>query len=100
MYGIIYEITPDDKVVLDKYEGTNYEKKFLPIELLTPSENGETNTKTTKNALVYVDTADITLGRPRDEYIPRMNRAIEDALEAGIPQSYIDTYIRPFIPLE
>ncbi|KAH9961621.1 hypothetical protein BJV74DRAFT_799822 [Russula compacta] len=64
-------VTTDNftKVVLDKYEGTNYKRKFLPIELLTPSDNGETNMNITKNVLIYMDTTDIMSGCPRDEKI-------------------------------
>jgi gamma-glutamylcyclotransferase len=39
-------------------------------------------------------------GPPRAEYITRINRAVEDARQEGIPHEYIDKYIRPFIPAD
>jgi gamma-glutamylcyclotransferase len=101
VYGLMYEISVKDEEVLDKCEGVpnEYVKRIVPLELITSSSNGETTTGTL-DTLVYIDVDRTKRDRPRTEYIHRMNMAMKDALEKGVPQSYIDTYIRLFIPPE
>ena len=102
MYGFIYEISSKDEQSLDNYEGVpyDYEKKIIPLELITCSGGGEADEKRTINALVYVDVTRTSRGLPKTEYIHRINMAFKDGLQKGIPQSYVDKYIRPFIPAE
>lgn len=49
--------------------------------------------------LVYVDEERVRLGFPRDEYIPRMNRAIREAESIGFPKRWADEVMRKSIPL-
>jgi len=49
--------------------------------------------------LVYIDVVRKKIGPPKDEYVYRMNMAIADALEKGVPKDYIDKNLRQFIPL-
>ncbi|GFF28108.1 hypothetical protein IFM61606_10094 [Aspergillus udagawae] len=49
--------------------------------------------------LVYVDEERVRLGFPRDEYIPRMNRAIQEAESIGFPKHWADDVMRKSIPL-
>ncbi|KAI9372024.1 hypothetical protein BJX61DRAFT_471767 [Aspergillus egyptiacus] len=49
--------------------------------------------------LVYVDEQRVKLGKPKDEYVPRMNRAIKEAVELGFPADWAERVIRSFIPL-
>jgi gamma-glutamylcyclotransferase len=101
VYGFVYEIGSKDEQTLDVYEGVphSYEKKIIPLELITRSGDGETE-KRTINALVYIDGARISRDLPKTEYIQRINMGVKDALQKGIPQSYVDKYIRPSIPSE
>lgn len=48
--------------------------------------------------LIYVDVVRKTDAPPKTEYIYRMNMAIADAIKEGVPKTYIDKYLRPFIP--
>jgi hypothetical protein len=57
-------------------------------------------TKKTIQALIYIDIVNTTPDVPKTEYIHRINMAMQDALTEGIPQSYIEKYVRPFIPPE
>ena len=82
---------------MDGNEGPDYETRLFPVELI---KKGEADTKTTKTALIYLDPTHTTPGSPTSGSIHAMNKAIKDGLEAGIPQSYIDKYIRPLIPEE
>ena len=100
--GFIYELNPKDEASLDVYENVNvnYEKRTVPVHLSTSPGDDETAAKQTVQALIYIDFANTTPDDPKTEYIYRINMAMQDALKEGIPQSYIDKYIRPFIPPE
>jgi gamma-glutamylcyclotransferase len=104
VYGFVYEIGPQDEESLDGCEGVPlvYEKKVIPIKLklTTSSGDDETATKRIIEAIVYVDFVRTTRDVPRTEYVHRINMGLKDALPRGIPQSYVDKYIRPFIPPE
>jgi gamma-glutamylcyclotransferase len=102
VYGFIYELNPKNEASLDIYEGAPriYDKKIHPVQLRTSPGNGETATKKTINALVYIDTVSTSPDVPKTEYIHRINLALQDGIKNGVPQSYIDKYIRPFIPAE
>ncbi|KKK19841.1 hypothetical protein ARAM_004946 [Aspergillus rambellii] len=58
-----------------------------------PGEGGEVK------VLVYVDEERVEMGSPKDEYVPRMNRAIREAVELGFPGDWAEEVMRPFIPL-
>lgn len=67
------------------------------------SEDGDSPVDVTKegeqrDVLVYIDRNRTTDDKPKDEYIYRMNRGIEDGLKAGIPKDYVDQAMRKFIP--
>jgi gamma-glutamylcyclotransferase len=100
VYGFIYELNPNNEASLDIYEGAPriYDKKIHPVQLRTSPGDGETATKKTIDALVYIDTVSTSPDVPKTEYIHRINMALRDGLKNGVPQSYIDKYIRPFIP--
>jgi hypothetical protein len=98
----MYELSVKDEELLDGYEGVSldvYEKRIIPLELITSSSNGEAANKIV-DALVYIDFARTRRDLPKTEYIHRINMGVKDALEKGVPQSYIDTYFRSFIPPE
>ena len=100
VYGFIYELNPKNEASLDIYEGSPriYDKKIHPVQLTMSSGDGETATERTIDALVYIDTNSTSPDVPKTEYIHRINMALQDGLENGVPRSYIDKYIRPFIP--
>jgi gamma-glutamylcyclotransferase len=108
VYGSVYELNPKDEESLDKCEGFPfiYDKRITPIDLKLPAttssdnDSNETATKRTMDVMVYIDFANTTRDVPRTEYIHRINMGLKDSLQRGIPQSYIDRYIRPFIPAE
>jgi len=102
VYGFLYELSPKDEKALDQCEGVPlmYEKRIIPIQLITSSGNGKTAAKKTIDALVYIDFVNTSRDVPQTEYIHRINMGLKDALQMGISQSYIDKYIRPSIPPE
>lgn len=93
VYGMTYLLTPDDERILDTFElkpdVTSYTKKILEVE----TADGKL-----VDSLVYVDVTQLSVGEPWPEYVNRMNSGIDDALREGMPQDYVDTYLRPFIP--
>jgi gamma-glutamylcyclotransferase len=51
-----------------------------------------------QQALVYASGRYTDEGDSREEYVDRMNLGIADALKLGIPEEYVQTYIRSYIP--
>jgi hypothetical protein len=100
----VYEISPKDEEALDVCEGfpNIYDKRIIPIRLkvTTSPSNDETTAKRTIDTMVYIDFTSTNRDVPKTEYIHRINMGVKDALQRDIPKSYIDTYIRPFIPSE
>ncbi|KAB8070646.1 hypothetical protein BDV29DRAFT_180642 [Aspergillus leporis] len=126
VYGVLYEMDPRDERLLDGYEGVDHSS--LPSRAthkvpahIRPTEQGrgeynkwyvtatvtvwldEEQRKRRKGnpieTLVYVDEERVKLGPPRDEYIPRMNRAIREAESLGFPKKWADGVMRKSIPL-
>lgn len=50
--------------------------------------------------LVYIDRKRVTDDKPKEEYVYRMNRGIDDAITMGVPVAYVKEVMRPFIPAE
>ncbi|KAK0701878.1 hypothetical protein B0T26DRAFT_757852 [Lasiosphaeria miniovina] len=48
--------------------------------------------------LVYVSETYVQTGEPRDEYVDRMNRAMEDGVAMGIPTAFFLNTVREHIP--
>ncbi|KAK0210972.1 Butirosin biosynthesis, BtrG-like protein [Desarmillaria ectypa] len=95
VYGFLYKINAKDEKVLDQYEGvsTSYQKKILPVMLLGTDGKDDTII----HCLVYVDTGRVLDSIPKDEYIERMNKGIADAVKEGVPEDYIEKYLRRYI---
>ncbi|KAF9782789.1 hypothetical protein BJ322DRAFT_1072619 [Thelephora terrestris] len=93
VYGLVYELGPTDEATLDQIE-SSYSKHTAGIELQSEDHKEGPVVK----GLVYVDEKRIDEAAPREEYIHRMNRGIDDAIKKGLPKWYIDKYLRKFIP--
>ncbi|KAI9773057.1 MAG: hypothetical protein M1840_008177 [Geoglossum simile] len=102
VYGLVYELDGNDERILDRCEGVPhvYEKQEHPIEIFREgiAPLGDGSKGETVDGLVYVDVQRVLKSHPREEYIDRMNMAIRDALKAGVPQWYMDKYVRGSIP--
>ncbi|KAH8827036.1 hypothetical protein DL96DRAFT_1228967 [Flagelloscypha sp. PMI_526] len=93
VYGLLFELDSDDEARLDGYEGVpeSYEKQFHSVTTL--------NDEKIKDALVYVDVQRVQGGyKAKEEYISRMNKAIDDGLKEGVPNEYVEKVLRPYIP--
>jgi hypothetical protein len=52
----------------------------------------------TVSMLVYVDRVRTAEGKPKTEYVDRMNFGIRDAVRLGVPGGYVESVMRRFIP--
>ena len=135
VWGVVYNMGPEDEARLDLYEGHNdsrnpnpvvnpdpqsqewkpylqggwdYNKHYLPFTvtkwLRDPNEYGvevpdwSSSTQTTIRSLVYVDELRTRPGNIKHEYVGRMNRAIEECVKLGVPQRWVDSVMRKYIP--
>lgn len=73
------------------------EQRVLRMGAAAVAGSGSASQVTT--VLVYVDEERVRLGFPRDEYIPRMNRAIREAVSIGFPKHWAEEVMRKSIPL-
>jgi len=111
VYGSVFSLAPADEEKLDGFEGVpvNYVKEHWAVEF-SPKDRPENEIGKKGNrplqasvagsldTLVYIDRKRQEESTPNAEYIPRMNHAIADGIACGIPKSYMDRYLRPFIP--
>jgi len=106
VWGLVYFLTPVDEEGLDLNEGVPdaYTKEVHRIDFWTSELHNlkyeiDTELKPLKkDALVYIDRKRIEDGKPRPEYVVRMNHGIEDALKFGVPAEYVEKVMRTFIP--
>ena len=81
VYGVIYEISDAEKIILDGIEGAGYDCVDITPTLLT----GETI-----NAHCYIANTHDSDVLPYDWYIKHVHRG---ALEAGVPKAYSDAIL-------
>ncbi|EEA18802.1 hypothetical protein TMatcc_010654 [Talaromyces marneffei ATCC 18224] len=124
VFGILYEMTPEDEYLLDGYEGVDhsapasqygdtipiavrpreqehgaYNKWYVPAKVIKWLVTKETdNEEDDITVLVYVDEKRVTVGPPKFEYVDRMNRAIRESLELGMPGKWMQSVMRKHIP--
>ena len=96
VYGLVYKLSRSDEDNLDRAEHVPdwYTKKKMDIEL--QRSVGEEKS-TALWGLVYIDRI-VEEGEPLEEYIDRVNKGIEDAVKEGMPEWYVEDYMRKFIP--
>lgn len=105
VWGMVYTLSPADESQLDKNEGVPvaYTKEYLPCEFWhanSPHTKIDVTRSMTdrRDMLIYVDRQRTSPGTPREEYIYRMNRGIEDAVGCGVPGAYVEGVVRGYIP--
>ncbi|KLU83543.1 hypothetical protein MAPG_02600 [Magnaporthiopsis poae ATCC 64411] len=104
VYGVVYELQPDDERWLDVFQDTaeKYRKWVLDVELIRgPPGSTTTTTTTTVPALVYLNSSRRCMVPrwPREaRYADKMNRAIDCARDKfQLPDGYVEKAIRPTI---
>lgn len=99
VYGLLYVLDEEDEKALDIAEGVPdcYVKMMLGVEAFGGDEMGNGVKSNEVEVLVYVDVARTGIGVCKEEYVARMNRGITDAVERGMPQSYVDRVLRKWV---
>ena len=69
-------------------------EKAQKVEIAVGSNGGSVK----KELLVYIDRKRTKDASPKKEYMHRINMGVGDAVELGIPQSYVDDVVRNIIP--
>ncbi|KAI6514532.1 hypothetical protein MCOR10_008603 [Pyricularia oryzae] len=114
VWGVLYHLCPEDEKMLDITEGAGFAciKYYADVEVLLPARPRSTGSSSTSSseseaeansymvpALIYVDRHRVKPSMPREDYVARMNRGIEEAqARYGLPEGYVQRAIRPFIP--
>lgn len=98
VYGVLYELTPDDEDMLDACEGVPFAYEKRDIEA-TKIEGKDLTTGDKVQVLAYIDFKRVSPSSPKSEYVDRMNRGIQEAMKDwNLPKAYVDAVMRPFIP--
>ena len=105
VYALAYTLNSWDESRLDRNEGVPvaYQKDTLKVEFWEsaggkPVNVTDRHSVRTREMLVYIDYDGTHEAKPKEEYIYRMNKGIDDAIEAGVPAEYVDRVMRRFIP--
>ncbi|TQV91972.1 AIG2-like family protein [Cordyceps javanica] len=105
VWGLAYSLQPEDEAELDVIERvpTHFTKNIIQAQLWEPmaadgAPADPARTGRLVGALVYISHERTATGKPRDEYVVRMNHAIADALSSGVPPSYVENVLRKWIP--
>jgi gamma-glutamylcyclotransferase (GGCT)/AIG2-like uncharacterized protein YtfP len=97
VWGALYVIDSNDEKILDKYEGVAkgvYTKEIMDYYVCPPGKEDTEMEKLEKiSGLVYVATRNDE-GIINDEYIPRMEAAINDP-DTSLPPDYVEKWMRP-----
>ncbi|PNP47195.1 hypothetical protein THARTR1_10700 [Trichoderma harzianum] len=104
VYGMLYLLPVEDEERLDHYEGVPwaYEKLHIDASWVSNRDGIDGGQRveeelTPVKVLAYVDRQRVTEGRPKEEYVERMERGIEDAVENwGMSEEYADRVMRRF----
>ncbi|KAK5118478.1 hypothetical protein LTR62_002993 [Meristemomyces frigidus] len=102
VWGLVYSLEAKDERNLDRSEGVPYAytKECLTVDYWHFDHDGKgrrVEESRKLEMLVYIDRVRVSVARPRDEYVVRMNKGIEDALVMGVPKEYVEEVLRKFI---
>ena len=97
VWGSLYIIEAVDEAILDGYEGVSihlYTKEYMDFFVCPPGKEDIPPEDLEKvNGLVYVATRS-DKGLINDEYIPRMEDAVNDR-DTALPKEYVEKWMRP-----
>jgi len=97
VWGALYIIEASDEAILDGYEGVDihlYTKEYMDLFVCPPGKERVPPVKLEKiKGLVYVATRN-DKGLINDEYIPRMEDAVNDP-DTALPKEYVEKWMRP-----
>ncbi|KAI1623172.1 hypothetical protein EDD37DRAFT_610485 [Exophiala viscosa] len=104
VYGSLCFLSKRDEMALDESEDVPwlYEKQSLPVKRILSdaekfsdwAEEGGVEVQ----AMTYVDVQRKVAGNIEREYVVWIKKAAEDGMKCGMPSSYVEKYIMPFLP--
>lgn len=97
VYGLLYLLPPQDEESLDGYEGVPFAYQKFQVDVAWVKDTAGEDFGEMVRALVYIDEKRVGEDVPRGEYVGRMERGIEDAVENwGLDEGYADRVMRRF----
>lgn len=101
VYGLLYLLPLQDEERLDRYEGVPlaYEKAVMDAKWVCDGAGKPMLDEDAAEVrvLVHVDKQRTTEDQPKEEYVGRMERGIEDAVDNwGMDKEYADSVMRRF----
>ncbi|KAI1338346.1 heterokaryon incompatibility protein-domain-containing protein [Xylariaceae sp. FL0016] len=100
VYGVLYRLHLDDEETLDRCEGVPWAYERYDVSVIYVEGDSFPKGQSIK-VLAYVDFKRLSPAAPREEYIARMNRGIDEAVRKwALPQTYADEVMRPFLPVK
>lgn len=99
VWGILYTLRPFDEESLDKHEGLPwaYTKEEIDVELVSITEDGRGTKREVTRALVYIDRERLQEGYPWPDFVMKMNKGIQEAVERGFPRAWVDKVVRGYM---
>lgn len=99
VWGILYTLRPFDEELLDKQEGIPwaYSKVDMDVEAIGITEDGRGTRREVVRALVYIDRERTQESYPWPEFMLKMNKGIQEAVERGLPTPWADRVVRPYM---
>ncbi|KAK2593753.1 hypothetical protein QQS21_008514 [Conoideocrella luteorostrata] len=97
VYGLLYFLPQGDEAKLDVYEGYDwaYGKQMCDARMILDDQRKQLDIPV--KVLVYVDENNVKESDPKDEYVLRMERGIEDAVSNWcLDEEYANTVMRRF----
>ncbi|KAF7559964.1 hypothetical protein G7046_g4189 [Stylonectria norvegica] len=84
VYGLLYLLPPPDEERLDAFEGVPDAYQKFQTEVKWVRDAGGEEVGEVLRALIYVDGRRTAEDKPREEYVGRMERGIEDAVPTRV----------------
>jgi gamma-glutamylcyclotransferase len=99
VWGILYTLRPFDEELLDKHEGIPwaYSKADMDVEAVSISEDARGTRREVVRALVYIDREKVQESYPWPEFMVKMNKGIQEAVERGLPRTWVDRVVRTYM---
>lgn len=95
VYGALFSLSPRDEAALDDSEGVPWlYKKQWHEGMRTAADGSETGQKV--KAMMYVDVERPDEGGIMPDYVVWIRKAIRDSKPNGLPDEYVEKYIRPY----
>ena len=99
VWGILYTLGAFDEELLDKHEGIPwaYSKADMDVEAVSITEDGRATRREVVRAMVYIDRERVQESYAWPEFIVKMNKGIQEAVERGVPSTWIQRVVRSYI---